>query len=207
VGRGEFAIYAVANRHHIYTGENADCRASSRRATHRLELVWAAVHNERSSNKKWRCKEVGRMGILFATHVESLGSYRAILVSSLCDRIASDGLSTTMASTLHPSQPIHPHDLPGRRAGNDRVAGPGVDWEVKRTWRLQECGMLTDEVRVRWGEPQRRERCGRQSRCCFSFQPCSRIHGAFWRRAIGSPSRHGIPKKCSPRIVQIVQVV
>ena len=39
-------------------------------------------------------------------------------------------LPTAVASTIHPPQPIRRDDLPSRRAGNDRVAGPGVDREV-----------------------------------------------------------------------------
>jgi hypothetical protein len=47
-----------------------------------------------------------------------------------------------MASTVHPSQSIHRHDIPRHRVGNDYLAGPGVDWEVTqhmiiRHWRIQ----------------------------------------------------------------------
>jgi hypothetical protein len=43
-------------------------------------------------------------------------------------------VSIAVASlAVHPSPPIHRNNIPRRRAGNDRVAGPGVDREVKRS--------------------------------------------------------------------------
>jgi hypothetical protein len=40
---------------------------------------------------------------------------------------------TALALAIHTSQPVYRDDVPVRRAGNDRVAGPGVDLEVKGT--------------------------------------------------------------------------
>jgi hypothetical protein len=37
-----------------------------------------------------------------------------------------------MALAVHSSQPVHRHHVPGRRAGDDRVAGSGLDREVRR---------------------------------------------------------------------------
>jgi hypothetical protein len=39
-------------------------------------------------------------------------------------------MPSAMALVVHSSQPIHRPDDPGSRAGNDRLAGPGVDREV-----------------------------------------------------------------------------
>ena len=49
---------------------------------------------------------------------------------------------------IQPSRPIHRDHIPGRRAGNDRLAGPGVDREVTRaalTRQHWDRGMLSDE--------------------------------------------------------------
>jgi hypothetical protein len=56
----------------------------------------------------------------------------SVLVPDPHERISGDGLPTAMAVTVHSSQPIHRDDVSRRRTGNDRVAGPGVDREVKR---------------------------------------------------------------------------
>src|SRR5215475_6598029 len=45
-------------------------------------------------------------------------------------RCSSVDASVGMA--IYPSSRVHRHNLPSRRAGNDRLAGPGVDWEVSR---------------------------------------------------------------------------
>jgi hypothetical protein len=45
-------------------------------------------------------------------------------------RIVPSGLEAPPALAVHASQPIQRDNLPSRRAGNDRVAGPGVDREV-----------------------------------------------------------------------------
>jgi hypothetical protein len=39
--------------------------------------------------------------------------------------------SEAVALAIQPSQPLHRDDVPSRRAGHDRVAGSGVDREVK----------------------------------------------------------------------------
>ena len=55
----------------------------------------------------------------------------ALLVPHTCERHAGDDLPTALALAIHPSQPIHRDDIPSRRAGNDRVVGPGLDREVR----------------------------------------------------------------------------
>jgi hypothetical protein len=54
--------------------------------------------------------------------------------ASSCRECGQLVISTAMVPAVHPPQPFHRHDLPGHRAGNDRVAGPGVDREVKRLY-------------------------------------------------------------------------
>ena len=65
-----------------------------------------------------------------------LGTPHSLLLPYLVpcsrERIAGDGLSNCDGPAVHSSQPVHRDDVPSRRAGNDRVAGPGVDREVKR---------------------------------------------------------------------------
>jgi hypothetical protein len=46
------------------------------------------------------------------------------------DRFARNGFPTSLALAIHSPLPIHRDHVSGRRAGNDRVAGPGVDREV-----------------------------------------------------------------------------
>jgi hypothetical protein len=57
---------------------------------------------------------------------------RTVLVPGPHERLAGDGLTTPLALAIHPPQPVHRHDVSSRSAGNDRVAGPGLDWEVMR---------------------------------------------------------------------------
>jgi hypothetical protein len=54
----------------------------------------------------------------------------AILVPGPHERIAGNDLPTPLAFAIQPSQLVHRNYTSGRRAGNDRVAGPGVDREV-----------------------------------------------------------------------------
>ena len=51
------------------------------------------------------------------------------------ERITSNNLPNAVASlAIRTSQPIHRDDVPGLRAENDRVPGPGVDREMQ-LWR------------------------------------------------------------------------
>ena len=43
-----------------------------------------------------------------------------------------DHSQNAMALAIHSSQPVHRDDVSSRRAGDDRVARPGVDREVRR---------------------------------------------------------------------------
>jgi hypothetical protein len=47
------------------------------------------------------------------------------------ERGAGAGPQNAVALADPSSQPLHRHDVFGRRAGNDRVARPGVDWALK----------------------------------------------------------------------------
>jgi hypothetical protein len=42
-------------------------------------------------------------------------------------------LERTEKDAVESPRPVPGHNIPGRRAGNDRMAGPGLAWEVKRT--------------------------------------------------------------------------
>ena len=48
------------------------------------------------------------------------------------NRLAGDAFPTAVVLAVQPSQPVHRNDVPGRRAGNDRLAGSLVDREVTR---------------------------------------------------------------------------
>ena len=56
----------------------------------------------------------------------------AVLVPRPRKRVPSRNRPTAYALAFHSSPPIHRHYLPSPRAGNDRLAGPSVDREVKR---------------------------------------------------------------------------
>ena len=55
----------------------------------------------------------------------------ALLVRRLHNGLAGNTLPTAVdALAVQSSQPVHRDNLPGRRVGNDRLAGSSVDREV-----------------------------------------------------------------------------
>ena len=60
-----------------------------------------------------------------------LGPNRPVLVRRLHNGLAGNTLPHAMAVAIHASQSVHRDNFSGRRAGNDGLVGPGVDWEVR----------------------------------------------------------------------------
>jgi hypothetical protein len=65
---------------------------------------------------------------------------RSRIGSPLSVRVPPPVHHCPVATTVQASQYVLPDHLPRHRAGNDRVAGPGVDWEVKRRFKRDESG-------------------------------------------------------------------
>ena len=114
------------------------CRTSSRCGQAAASAYRAIGRSQTGRRKANVCiTTTTRCGRGFQGSSGSLNTFRGNgirLVALLAPRPhqwrVGNGLPTSLALAVHTSQPVHRDDIPGPRAGNDRLAGSGVDWEV-----------------------------------------------------------------------------
>jgi hypothetical protein len=91
-------------------------------------------------------RSVNSYGVRYVPFLVKVGfeTSTAILVPGPHERIVGDDLQNAADLAVHSSQPFHRHDVIGRRAGNERVAGSGVEREVIK-WAGQEIEKVFDQ--------------------------------------------------------------
>jgi hypothetical protein len=158
---------------HLLCGKPAEYNRFRHRRTNCQFIVVSSQHSKERPKREapsevWPFNALGprfSLGFCCAPFIREpfrtrIFARRTILVSGPHGRFAGNDCANAMALATHTPRPIHRHDVPCHRAGNDRLAGSGVDREVRRTQSLARCWFRCGMLSSGTGDGLRGERMG-----------------------------------------------